>query len=70
MKLIAHIEGDKFPVSVGNGNRDLAWLAQMVAHIYGRKLHPTYNYMPILLKLPSGEIPHPRFKTKNLLLIQ
>jgi hypothetical protein len=62
MKLIANCEGEKFSVSVGNGNRDLAWLAQMVAHVYGRKMHPTYNYLPILLKTSNGEIPHPRFK--------
>ena len=60
MKLLAVCEGEKFPISVGSGNKDLAWLAQVVAHIIGRRKHPTHNYTPILLKNAAGDVPHPR----------
>lgn len=60
MKLLAICEDEKFPISVGSGNKDLAWLAQIIAHLHGRRKHPTYNYTPILLKTSKNEVPHPR----------
>jgi len=66
MKLLAVCEGEKFPISVGNGNKDLAWLAQVIAHIIGRRKHPTHNYTPILLKNTSGDVPHPRSRINQV----
>ena len=60
MRLLAVCEGEKFHVSAGSGNKDLAWLAQVIAHIYGRNKHPTYNYTPIYLRNAAGDMPHPR----------
>ena len=56
MKLTPVCENERFPVSVGSGNKDLAWLAQVIAHIVGRKRHPTWNYTPILLRNAAGNV--------------
>ncbi len=62
MRLQAICEGQKFSVSVGSGNKDLAWLGQIIAHIVAKKKHPTHNYTPVLLKNSAGDVPHPRLK--------
>jgi len=66
MKLLAVCENERFPISVGTGNKDLAWLAQVIAHIVGRKRHPTWNYTPILLKNAAGDVPHPRSRINQV----
>jgi hypothetical protein len=65
MELQIIVEGEKFSVSIGKGYGDFAWLANYAAKVYGGRIYPKGNYIPLFLKLDyegSTYVPHPRKK--------
>lgn len=65
MELDLDIEGEKFKVSVGKGYGDFVWLACYGAKLYGGKVYPKGNYLPLILRIENqgiAYVPHPRKK--------
>lgn len=50
---------------MGKGYGDFVWLAGYAAKLYGSRIYPKGNYLPLILRLESEgtvKIPHPRKK--------